>query len=69
MPLLSLPVLLPPLLPLQLICAALGGWLFREKRRPVWAGVLLGLVFGLVGLVVAAALPAEPREPRQSAQA
>jgi hypothetical protein len=67
MPLLSLPVLLPPLLPLQLICAALGGWLFREKGRPVWAGVLLGLVFGLVGLVVAAALPAETRPPRQSA--
>ncbi|HYY34497.1 MAG TPA: hypothetical protein VE693_13095 [Gaiellaceae bacterium] len=47
MPLLPLPILLPPLVPLQLICGALGGWIFREKSRRVWAGVLLGLFLGL----------------------
>lgn len=61
-----LPILLPPLLPLQVICAALGAWLFHEKGRPIWTGALLGLVFGLAGLIVAAAVPTEADRQQKS---
>jgi hypothetical protein len=67
MPLLPLPILLPPLLPFQLICGALTAWMFREKGRPVWAGALLGVTLGLVGLVIAAALSGEHADREKAA--
>ena len=67
MPLLPLPILLPPLVPLQLICGPLGGWIFSEKSRRVWAGVLIGLFLGLPGLVIAAAFPRAAAAGQRSA--
>jgi hypothetical protein len=67
MPFLPLPILLPPLLPLQLICGALGGWILREKGRPIWAGAVLGLLLGLAGLAIAAVLPRAATDGRRSA--
>lgn len=46
----------------------LGGWVAAQKGRPIGEGVLLGLLFGPIGVLIAALLPADP-EARQRAEA
>jgi hypothetical protein len=40
------------LLVIEIACAALTGWIFRNHGRPAWVGVLLGLLFGLAAVVI-----------------
>lgn len=41
-------------------CSALAGRLAKRKHRGEYEGVVLGLVFGPLGVVVEALLPAKP---------
>jgi hypothetical protein len=43
-------------------CAGLGAWVAGEKRRPAAQGVILGFLFGPIGVLILALLPNGERE-------
>lgn len=41
----------------SIICGGLGCYVSTEKNRPGGEGLLLGILFGLIGVIIAALLP------------
>lgn len=49
-----------------LICGGFGSWIATQKHRDPGEGMLLGFVFGPIGLLIEAMLPNKPAPDRQS---
>jgi hypothetical protein len=52
-----------------LIFGTLGGWIASQKGREVGEGVLLGSLFGPLGVIIEACLPQATAEAKEEAQA
>lgn len=53
----------------MILCGALGGYVSKEKNRPEGEGIILGVLFGLIGVVIAALLPTLDSKPQKENKA